>query len=150
MQYKCLGTTGKAVAGSSTLVKQGVESAKKTLANNKTAKYIINCAVNTTSLNVKINNKTAIPKVDAPIIATIPVAPVVSEPSGNLTAQVVKGAIAKNTTGAAIDVQNGSGNYDVLVNSPTNKALPYHFEYSCLNSKNVDAQTSPFQLLQDQ
>lgn len=151
VQYQCLNAKGKVAKGSSTLTKSGVESAKKTLANNKTAKYSITCAKdvtngNTDSLVVKLINKTAIikPATSSSTAATL------SAPSGDLTAQVIKAATAKNTTGAAIDIQNGSGNYDVLVNSPTNKALPYHFEYSCLNTKNVEAQTSSFQLLQDQ
>ena len=151
VQYQCLNAKGNVTKGSSTLTKSGVESVKKTLANNKTAKYSITCAKdatngNTNSLVVKLINKTAMikPATSSSTTATI------SAPSGDLTAQVIKAAIAKNTTGAEIDIQNGSGNYDVLVNSPTNKALPYHFEYSCLNTKNVEAQTSPFQLLQDQ
>jgi hypothetical protein len=156
VQYQCLSSTGKVTIGSSTLVKQSVESVKKTLANGKTAKYVINCAKDktngdTASLSVKIINKTAVPKIAIPAITIIPpVIPTVSEPSGNLTAQVIKGAVAKNTVGDAIDIENGNGNYDVLVNSPTNKALAYHFQYSCLNTKNVETKTSPFQLLQDQ
>lgn len=151
VQYQCVNAKGKVAKGSSTLTKSGVESVKKTLANNKTAKYSITCAKdatngNTDSLVVKLINKTAIMK-SATSSST---AATLSAHSGDLTAQVIKAATAKNTTGAAIDIQNGSGNYDVLVNSPTNKALPYHFEYSCLNTKNVEAQTSPFQLLQDQ
>ncbi len=151
VQYQCLNAKGNVTKGSSTLTKSGIESVKKTLANNKTAKYSITCAKdakngNTSSLVVKLINKTVIiqPATSSSAEATL------AAPSGNLTAQVIKAAMAKNTTGAAIDIQNGSGNYDVLVNSPTNKALPYHFEYSCLNTKNVEAKTSPFQLLQDQ
>lgn len=148
VQYQCLSATKKLTTGSSTLTKSGVESTKKTLANNKTAKYIINCAKdktngNTSSLVVKLINKTAVPKTT---VTELPLA----APSGNITAQVIKAATAKNTTGEPIDVQEGTGKYDVLVNSPTNKVLPYHFEYSCLNTKNVEAKTSPFQLLQDQ
>lgn len=150
VQYQCLSATKKITAGSSTLTKQSIESAKKTLANGKTAKYIINCAKdktngNTDSLVIKLINKTTA------VAKSASTASSALAPSGDLTAQVIKGAIAKNTTGEeAIDVQNGSGKYDVLVNSPTNKALSYHFEYRCLNTKNVDVQTAPFQLLQDQ
>ncbi|MDD2865218.1 MAG: hypothetical protein PHC99_10935 [Methylococcales bacterium] len=152
VQYQCLNTKGNVTKGSSTLTKSGIESVKKTLANNKTAKYSITCAKdakngNTSSLVVKLINKTAIIK---PATSSSSTQAMLSAPSGDLTAQVIKAATAKNTTGVAIDIQNGSGNYDVLVNSPTNKALPYHFEYSCLNTKNVEAKTSPFQLLQDQ
>lgn len=147
VQYQCLNTKKQVTKGSSTLTKSGVESIKKTLANGKTAKYSITCAKdekngNTDSLVVKLINKTAIEK-----SATVGILAV---PSGNLTAQVIKAATAKNTIGDSIDVQGGSGKYEVLVNSPTNKSLPYHFEYGCLNTKNVETQTSPLQLLQDQ
>ncbi len=158
VQYQCLSSTGKLTAGSSTLTKLGVESAKKTLANNKTAKYVIKCAKDktngdTASLKVKLINKTAIQKVTEIIkpATTISVLPIITAPpSGNLTAQVIKGAVAKNTVGDTIDIENGNGNYDVLVNSPTNKALAYHFQYSCLNTKNAETKTSPFQIIQDQ
>jgi hypothetical protein len=150
VQYQCLNAKGKVTKGSSTLTKSGIESVKKTLANGKTAKYIINCAKDVTngdtdSLVVKLINKTAVIK-----SASIASSSAFLAPSGDLTAQVIKAVTAKNTMGESIDVQQGSGKYDVLVNSPTNKALSYHFEYSCLNTKNVEAQTAPFQLLQDQ
>ncbi len=148
VQYQCLNATGKVTAGSSTLTKQSIESAKKTLANGKTVKYIINCAKdlkngNTDSLVVKLISKTAVAK-------SVSTASSALAPSGDLTAQVVRNYSAKNTVSESIDIQGGNGKYEVLVNSPTNKALPYHFEYSCLNIKNVEVSTSPFQLLQDQ
>lgn len=149
VQYQCLSATKKITAGSSTLTKSNVESAKKTLANGKTVKYVINCAKDKTngdtdSLVVKLINKTT------PIKSAISSEVSVAAPTGDLTAQVIKAATAKNTIGDSIDIQQGSGKYDVLVNSPTNKAMSYRFEYRCLNTKNVEAQTSPFQLLQDQ
>lgn len=150
VQYQCLNEKGKITKGSSTLTKLGIESTNKTLRNDKTAKYSITCSKdlingNTSSLIVKLTNKT---KVSAPTNTQIPTQPVA--PSGNLTAQVIKGLTAKNTTGDAVDIFEGNGNYEIMVNSPINKALSYHFEYSCLNNKNVEATTSPFKLLQDQ
>lgn len=151
VQYQCLNVKGKPTKGSSTLTKLGIESKNKTLANNKTAKYSITCAKdaingNTDSLVVKLINKTAAIK----SVATTSSSASLSEATGDLTAQVIKASSAKNTIGEPIEIQQGSGKYDVLVNSPTNKALPYHFEYRCLDIKNAEAQTAPFQILQDQ
>jgi hypothetical protein len=144
VQYQCLNAAKIVTAGSSTLVKLGVESKTKTLANNKTAKYAINCTGKTDSLKVKITNKIAVPKNTTTII------PAVSVSSGALTAQVIKGANAQNTIGDVLDVQEGNGDYSVMVNSPINAAKTYSFQYSCLNTKNVEAKTSPFQILQNQ
>ena len=144
VQYQCLNAAKTITAGSSTLVKLGVESTTKSLANNKTAKYAINCTGKTDSLKVKIINKTAAVKPISPII------PAVSVSSGNLTAQVIKGANAQNTIGDVLDIQEGNGDYSVMVNSPINAAKTYSFQYSCLNTKNFEAKTSPFQLLQNQ
>jgi len=144
IQYQCLNAAKTVTAGSSTLVKLGVESTTKSLANNKTAKYAINCAGKTDSLKVKITNKTAAVKLITPVI------PAVSVSSGNLTAQVIKSANAQNTIGDVLDVQEGNGDYSVMVNSPINAAKNYSFQYSCLNTKNVEAKTSPFQILQNQ
>ncbi|MEI7795085.1 MAG: hypothetical protein WCI06_00435 [Methylococcaceae bacterium] len=144
VQYQCLNAAKTVTAGSSTLVKLGVESTTKSLANNKTAKYAINCAGKTDSLKVKITNKTAAVKLITPVI------PAVSVSSGNLTAQVIKSANAQNTIGDVLDVQEGNGDYSVMVNSPINAAKNYSFQYSCLNTKNVEAKTSPFQILQNQ
>jgi len=144
VQYQCLNAAKTVTAGSSTLVKLGVESTTKSLANNKTAKYAINCTGKTDSLKVKITNKTAVAKLTTAIV------PAVSVSSGNLTAQVIKGANAQNTIGDVLDVQEGNGDYSVMVNSPINAAKTYSFQYSCLNTKNVEAKTSPFQILQNQ
>ncbi len=150
VQYQCLNAAKTITAGSSTLVKLGVESTTKSLANNKTAKYAINCTGKTDSLKVKITNKTAVVKPMPTIIPIIPVIPAVSVSSGNLTAQVIKGANAQNTIGDVLDIQEGNGDYSVMVNSPINAAKTYSFQYSCLNTKNFEAKTSPFQLLQNQ
>ncbi len=144
VQYQCLNAAKIVTTGSSTLVKLGIESATKTLANNKTAKYAINCTGKTDSLKVKIINKTAVAKLTTAIV------PAVSVSSGNLTAQVIKGANAQNTIGDVLDAQEGNGDYSVMVNSPINAAKTYSFQYSCLNTKNVEAKTSPFQILQNQ
>lgn len=153
--YQCLNAAGKMAAGSSTLAKLGIESAKKTLANSKTAKYSISCkkdniAGNTASLKVKLINKTNVAKPVETLLTSIEKETTVPGASGNLTAQVIKGSIAQNTIGDILDIQGGNGSYDVMVNSPANKALPYHFQYSCLNTNNVEAKTSPFQIVQDQ
>ena len=151
VQYQCLNTAGKVTTGSSTLVALGIESKPKTLANSKTAKYVINCAKNkttgdTSSLKVKITNKTTVIKpVEIPPSTTQ-----TSISSGNLTAQVVKGQNALNTTGDELNLQAGGGDYSVMVNSPINKAQNYSFQYSCLNKNNTETKTSPFQILQNQ
>ena len=148
IQYQCLNTAGKATTGSSTLAKSGITSISKTLANGKTVKYSINCAKDKTNgdtdtLKVTVTNKTS-------TIKTTAIAPVASESSGNLTAQVVKGGTALNTIGDVLDVQVGNGDYAVMVNSPVSKAQTYSFQYSCLNKNNVETKTSPFQILQNQ
>ena len=148
IQYQCLNATGQATTGSSTLTKQNIPSKTKTLANGKTAKYIINCAKNATSGNtdsVKVtlfNNTFAQP-------VTLPPSNTDVASTGTLAAQVISGNKAKNTIGANIDLQSGNGIYNVMVNSPTNAAKSYHFEYSCLNSANMPTQTSPLKTLQD-
>ncbi|MEI8237379.1 MAG: hypothetical protein WCG11_09460 [Methylococcaceae bacterium] len=148
IQYQCLNATGQATKGSSTLTKQNIPSTTKTLANGKTAKYVINCAKNVTSgntdsLKVTLFNKTFAQPIDVPPSNT----DVAS--TGTLAAQVIGGIKVKNTVGANIDLQNGNGIYNVMVNSPTNTAKSYHFEYTCLNSANISTQTSPLKKLQD-
>lgn len=156
VQYQCLNSAGKMTAGSSILAKSGVASRNRRLANKRTAKFSIRCkkdkiAGNTSSLKVKLFNKTVVPKtVTATALAISPVVPDELESSGHLMAQVIKGSVAQNTIGDILDIQGGNGNYDVMVNSPTNKALPYHFEYSCLDAKNIEVKTAPFQVIQDQ
>ena len=148
IQYQCLNATGQATNGSSTLTKQNIPSTTKTLANGKTAKYVINCAKNaksgnTDSVKVTLFNNTFAPPVALPSTNTD-----VSS-TGTLAAQVISGIKAKNTIGANVDLQNGNGIYNVMVNSPTNEAKSYHFEYTCLNSTNIPTQTSPLKKLQD-
>jgi hypothetical protein len=63
---------------------------------------------------------------------------------------VIKGANAQNTIGDVLDVQEGNGDYSVMVNSPINAAKNYRFQYSCLNASNVETKTSLIQILQDQ
>ncbi len=154
IQYQCLNTVGKATVGTSILGKSGVASISKTLANSKTVKYLINCAKdktngNTDSLKITVTNKTAVAKTAVTSAAsTIPVS------SGNLAAQVIKGHVAMNTIGEVLNVHDdqsgGNGYYSVMVNSPTNKVQSYHFQYSCLNTSNLEEKTSPFQILQNQ
>lgn len=148
IQYQCLNATGQATNGSSTLTKQNIPSTTKTLANGKTAKYVINCAKNaksgnTDSVKVTLFNNTFAPPVALPSTNTD-----VSS-TGTLAAQVISGIKAKNTIGANVDLQNGNGIYNVMANSPTNAAKSYHFEYTCLNSTNIPTQTSPLKKLQD-
>ncbi|MEN9757498.1 MAG: hypothetical protein RL755_1685 [Pseudomonadota bacterium] len=148
IQYQCLNATGQATNGSSTLTKQNIPSTTKTLANGKTAKYVINCSKNaksgnTDSLKVTLFNNTFAPPVAIPSTNTD------ISSTGTLAAQVISGIKAKNTVGANIDLQNGNGIYNVMVNSPTNAAKSYHFEYACLNSKNIPTQTSLLKKLQD-
>jgi hypothetical protein len=63
LQYQCLNANGIMTTGTSTLAKQNMLSQTKTLANSKTAKYVINCAKNkvtgnTDSVKVTLfNNK---------------------------------------------------------------------------------------------
>ncbi len=158
VQYQCLNTTGKVTVGSSTLTKSGIASISKTLANSRTVKYLFNCAKdkingNTDSLKITVINKTPIAKtVVTTTVTTDPIAAPIS--SGNLAAQVIKGHVAMNTIGDILNVHDdrsgGDGYYSVMVNSPSNKVQSYHFQYSCLNTSNLEEQTSPFQLLQDQ
>ncbi len=148
IQYQCLNATGQATNGSSTLTKQNIPSTNKTLANGKTAKYVINCAKNAKSGNTDSLKVTLFNKTFAQPIAVPPSNTEVSS-TGTLAAQVIGGIKVKNTVGANIDLQNGNGIYNVMVNSPTNAAKSYHFEYSCLNSANIPTQTSPLKKLQD-
>ncbi len=148
IQYQCLDTANQVTPGSSTLTKLGIESKTKTLANNKTAKYVINCTRKTDYLKVTLFNKT-------PIIESKSSALVVETPaSGNLMAQIVsdrrEGFVALNTIGYVLDVKSGNGDYFVMVNSQTNTAKNYRFQYSCLNTSNVEAKTLPIQILQNQ
>lgn len=136
--YQCLDNAGKVLSKS-------VTTPNYTLANNKTKTLKISCVKKgSSSLSVKITNKTAVTvtKTAAQVIEPVN--------SGNLAAQVVKGANAFNTIGDVLDVQGGNGNYFVMVNSPINAAKNYRFEYSCLNVSDKDATTALIEVLQDQ
>lgn len=148
IQYQCLNATGQATNGSSTLTKQNIPSTTKTLANGKTAKYVINCAKNTKSGNTDSVKVTLFNNTFAPPVALPPTNTDVAS-TGTLAAQVISGNKAKNTIGANIELQSGNGIYNVMVNSPTDTAKSYHFEYTCLNSTNIPTQTSPLKKLQD-
>ena len=135
--HECLSSTGKVLSKS-------ISTPNYTLANGKTRTFKISCAKkDSSSLKVKITNKTA-------VIVTKSAAQVISEPSGDLAVQVIKGATALNTIGDVLDVKGGNGNYFVMVNSPINAAKDYRFEYSCLNASNKDAKTAVIEVLQDQ
>ena len=146
LKYQCLNINKQPTTGTSTLVKQNVLSNTKTLANNKTAKYAINCAKNkitgnTDSLEMSVINNTPAQQTsssNAEVSST-----------GTLSAQILSKNKVKNTIGTSIDLQNGNGIYQVMVNSPTNEAKSYHFEYSCQNKTNFPTPTS-LTTLQDQ
>lgn len=136
--YQCLDTKGKVLSKSAS-------TPNYTLANGKTKTLKISCTKKgSSSLNVKMTNKTAVTvtKTAAQVIEPVN--------SGNLMAQVVKGANAFNTIGDVLDVKGGNGNYFVMVNSPINAAKNYRFEYSCLNASNKEANTALIEVLQDQ
>lgn len=136
--YECLSSTDDVLSKSTS-------TPNYTLANGKTRVFKISCSKKgSSSLNVKITNKTAVTKTKsaAQVIETVP--------SGELTAQIVKGANALNTIGDALDVKGGNGNYFIMVNSPINAAKDYRFEYSCLNASNKAANTALIEILQDQ
>lgn len=136
--YECLSSTGKVLSKS-------ISTPNYRLANGKTRNFKISCSKKgSSSLKVKITNKTAVTKAKsaAQVIETVP--------SGELTAQIVKGANALNTIGDVLDVKGGNGNYFIMVNSPINAAKDYRFEYSCLNASNKAATTALIEVLQDQ
>lgn len=136
--HECLSTAGKVLSKSTS-------TPNYTLANGKKRTFKISCSKkDSSSLKVKITNKTA-------ITVTKSASQVIENtPSGDLAAQVVKGATALNTIGDVLDVKGGNGNYFVMVNSPINAAKDYRFEYSCLNASNKAAKTALIEVLQDQ
>ena len=147
--YQCLNADGLMTTGSSTLAKQNVKSITKTLANSKTAKYLVNCANNkvngnTDSVKVTLFNNTFMQNTTTSSSNTE------VAPTGTLSAQIISGMKAKNTIGTELDLQNGNGIYKVMINSPTNEAKSYHFEYSCLNKASIPTQTYLLKKLQDQ
>ncbi|MDD5229211.1 MAG: hypothetical protein PHN45_05515 [Methylococcales bacterium] len=141
VQYQCLNTVNKVTTGSAIVT--------GSLSNGSTKSYTIKCSKSkttgdTSSLKIKITNKTAITKIKS-------AAQVIETPaSGNLMAQVLKGVTALNTIGEVLNLQGGNGDYSVMVNSPVNAAKNYRFQYSCLNTSNIETKTSLIQILQDQ
>ncbi len=141
VQYQCLNSVGKVTTGSSTV--------SGSLTTGKTKTYTIKCSKSkttgdTSSLKLKITNKTAITKsISAASVIETP-------PSGNLTAQIIKGQNALNTTGELLVMQGGNGDYSIMVNSPINTARNYRFQYSCLNTSGIETKTSSLQTIQDQ
>lgn len=136
--HECLNSAGKVLSKSKT-------TPTYSLANGKTKTLKISCTTKgSSSLKVKITNKTAVTVTKTAAQAIEPVN------SGELAAQVIKGANAFNTIGDVLDVKGGNGNYFVMVNSPFNVAKNYRFEYSCLNASNKNATTSLIEVLQDQ
>lgn len=136
--YQCLDNKGKVLSKSLT-------TPNYTLANSKTKTFKISCVKKgSSSLSVKMTNKTAIIKTKSAAQVIEPVN------SGELSAQVIKGANAFNTIGNVLDVKGGNGNYFVMVNSPINAAKNYRFEYSCLNASGKEATTALIEVLQDQ
>lgn len=147
VQYQCLNTANKITTGSSTV--------SGSLNNGKTKSYTIKCSKSkttgdTSSLKIKITNKTAITKTSSASAAQV----IETSASGNLAAQILtnrrEGSMALNTTGDILNMSSGNGDYFVMVNSPINAAKNYRFQYSCLNASNVETKTSLIQILQDQ
>jgi hypothetical protein len=136
--HECLDSAGKVLSKSLT-------TPNYTLANGRTRTFRLSCAKKgSSSLKVKITNKTAVTKTKS----AAQVVEVAS--SGNLAAQIIKGAKALNTVGDVLDLKGGNGNYFVMVNSAINAAKNYRFEYSCLNASNKNAKTALIEVLQDQ
>jgi hypothetical protein len=141
VQYQCLNATNKVTTGAAIVT--------GSLNNGGTKSYTIKCSKgkitgDTSSLKIKITNKTAIIKnKSAALVIETPA-------SGNLMAQVLKGVTALNTIGEVLNLQSGNGDYSVMVNSPVNAAKNYRFQYSCLNTNNIETKTSLIQILQDQ
>lgn len=144
VQYRCLNSTDKETTASTGGLKTGIESAVKTIANNKTAKFTFTCAknkklspVDTEKLYVKITNKL---KLDPNLS---------KNNSAILSAQLFKDEKATNVTDIVMDdnysekisLKANAGNYLVLVgttatNEAKNNAKSYAFQYSCLDDSN--------------
>lgn len=135
--HECLNDAGKVLSKS-------ISTPNYTLVNGKTRNFKISCnKKDSSSLKIKITNKTA-------ATVTKSVAQVIETSSGDLTAQVIKGANALNTIGDVLEVKGGNGNYFVMVNSPINATKDYNFEYNCLNANNKATKTALIEILQDQ
>jgi hypothetical protein len=157
IQYRCLNSDGVDTTSSAAGLKSGKDTAK-TIKNNKTAKYTVKCSAkkkispaDTASLYFKIVNTSSV-AVD-PLIASLPV----------LNAQVAKVSNTLNTTDIAgdllysreVNLKGGDGDYFISVNNTgtdadTDNSKQYSFQYSCLNSANIETATGAVQLIQNQ
>jgi hypothetical protein len=164
IQYRCLNSDGANTASSAVGLKPGKDILKK-IKNNKSAKYVVKCAAkksispaDTDRLYFKIVNTSAVAV--NPLIASLPV----------LNAQVTKVEVVSvpavrtlNTSDTAGDLlyspetnlSGGNGDYFISVNNTGTDAADdnskqYSFQYSCLNSANVETATGAVQLIQDQ
>ena len=140
VQYRCLNSTDKETTASTGGLKTGIESAVKTIANNKTAKFTFTCAKNkklsnrdSEKLYVKITNKL---KLDSTL----------GKNNLTLSAQLYKDEKATNVTDIVLDdnysekisLKADAGDYLVLVGTTAtdetkNNAKSYAFQYSCLD-----------------
>lgn len=140
VQYRCLNSAGKETTASTGGLKTGIESAVKTIANNKTAKFTFTCAKNkklsppdSEKLYVKITNKL---KLDSTL----------GKNNLTLSAQLYKDEKATNVTDIVMDdnysekisLKADAGDYLVLVGTTAtdetkNNAKSYAFQYSCLD-----------------
>lgn len=144
VQYRCLNSTDKETTASTGGLKTGIESAVKTIANNKTAKFTFTCAknkklspVDTEKLYVKITNKL---KLDPNLS---------KNNSAILSTQLLKDEKATNVTDIVMDdnysekisLKANAGDYLVLVGTTATdetktNAKSYAFQYSCLDDSN--------------
>lgn len=147
VQYKCLNSASDETTASTGGLKTGIESAVKTIANKKTAKFTFTCAKNkkltpqdSQKLYVKISNKLKL-----------------HTNSNNrnyamLSAQLYKNEKATNITDLVMDdnfsekvtLKAGAGDYLVLVgttatNEAQNNEKSYDFQYSCLDDASNEA-----------
>jgi hypothetical protein len=141
VQYKCLNSAGIETTASTGGLKTGIESAIKTIANKKTAKFTFTCAKNkkltpqdSEKLYVKITNKL---KIDSSLV---------KNDSPSLSAQLFKDQNATNVTDLVIDenysekatLKAGAGDYLALIgttatNESKNNAKSYSFDFRCLD-----------------
>lgn len=163
LQYRCLNSDGIDTKSSAVGLKPGFDVAKS-ITNNKITKYAVNCAAKNTlnpadteHLFVKIANTSAV-AVD-PSIAGMSVL----NAQVYQTSKTLKTSKTLNTTditgdllyGNEITLKGGDGAYFIAVNNTgTNAGVDnskqYSFQYSCLNSANLETVTSELELIQDQ
>ncbi len=144
VQYRCLNSTGEDTTPSAGGLKTGIESAIKTIANNKKTKFTFSCSNKNKQLTnrdseklyIKITNKL---KLDSTLGKNEP----------TLSAQLYKDQKATNMTDISgdenysekISLKAGEGDYLVLVGTTAtdetkNNAKSYDFQYSCLDDSN--------------